>query len=167
MNIHVQDEDNTKLYQQILECKLEFPFNHSQECLDLIKRLLCRDPEKRITLPEILQHNFYKNGKFELEEMKIESQFDAETVSNLAVSKMIKLGFQKELIFQNLKKNEFNNLSAAYFLLQSQFKAEKSSNRNELPSSVLNSLPNSVSNKFQNGFLIKKKVSLKTDINSI
>ena len=58
-----EDKKNEKLFDKILECKIEYPDFLSEESKDLIKKILVREPEKRITIPEIKKHKFYLKGK--------------------------------------------------------------------------------------------------------
>ena len=56
-------KDNDILFKKILECKIIYPKNLSNESKDLIKKILVPDPKKRITIPEIKNHPFYLKGK--------------------------------------------------------------------------------------------------------
>ena len=56
-------KDNDKLFMKILECKIQYPKNLSNDAKDLIQKILVPDPKKRITIPEIKKHPFYLKGK--------------------------------------------------------------------------------------------------------
>ena len=60
------DKNNEKLFQKILQCKVEFPPSEetkiSSECKDLILKILTPNPSKRIKLDEIKSHPFMKFG---------------------------------------------------------------------------------------------------------
>ena len=58
-----EDKDNDLLFKKILECKLEFPHHLTHNSRDLIRRILVTNPDKRITIPEIKKHEFYRKGK--------------------------------------------------------------------------------------------------------
>ena len=58
-----EDQDNEVLFKKILECNLEFPKYVKKLSIDLIKKILVTDPEKRITIPEIKNHPFFMKGK--------------------------------------------------------------------------------------------------------
>ena len=58
-----EDNNNDILFDKILECKIEFPEYLSEECIDLIKKILVVDPENRITIPGIKEHSFFIKGK--------------------------------------------------------------------------------------------------------
>jgi len=55
--------NNVKLFQNILECEPELPDFLSNISKDLIMRILNPDPEKRITIEQIKKHPFYLKGK--------------------------------------------------------------------------------------------------------
>ena len=57
------ENNNVKLFQNILECEPELPDFLSDISKDLIMSILNPDPEKRITIEEIKQHPFYLKGK--------------------------------------------------------------------------------------------------------
>ena len=58
-----EDPENDKLFDQILKAELDFPSHVSDLCKDLIKKILVTDPNKRITINKIKEHNFYLMGK--------------------------------------------------------------------------------------------------------
>ena len=69
--------NNVKLFQNILECEPELPDFLSNISKDLIMRILNPDPDKRITIEQIKKHPFYLKGKglcsidYSLKEQKI------------------------------------------------------------------------------------------------
>ena len=58
------DEYNEVLFKNIVECNVEYPSEFiTPIAKDLLKRILVKDPKKRITIDEIKQHNFYLLGE--------------------------------------------------------------------------------------------------------
>ena len=57
------ENNNVKLFQNILECEPEFPDFLSNISKNLIMCILNPDPEKRITIEQIKKHPFYLKGK--------------------------------------------------------------------------------------------------------
>ena len=57
------ENNNVKLFQNILECEPELPDFLSDISKNLIMCILNPDPDKRITIEEIKQHPFYLKGK--------------------------------------------------------------------------------------------------------
>ena len=58
-----EDPDNDLLFQKISNCEPEFPDELSEEAIDLMKKIMVNNPEKRITIPDIKKHPFYIKGK--------------------------------------------------------------------------------------------------------
>ena len=58
-----EDQDNDILFKKILKCKIKYPEYLSDMIVDLMKKILVREPEKRISLDEIKLHPFYLKGK--------------------------------------------------------------------------------------------------------
>ena len=57
------ENNNYKLFKNILECEPEMPDFLSRISADLIKRILNPEPELRITIKKIKKHPFYLKGK--------------------------------------------------------------------------------------------------------
>ncbi len=58
------DEYNEVLFKNIVECNVEYPSEFiTPVAKDLLKKILVKDPKKRITIDEIKQHNFYLLGE--------------------------------------------------------------------------------------------------------
>ena len=58
-----EDKNNDKLFDKILECKVEYPDFLSEDPKDLINKILVVDPDKRITIDEIKKHRYYLKGE--------------------------------------------------------------------------------------------------------
>lgn len=114
------------LYKKILECKLEFPYEISAICKDMIKKLLCINPDKRIKIDQIKQHSFYTMGLKQLK--KKEFIIDHKSISNKVLEKLGKLGYKSSEIKNSLKNNENNYISTAYNLLYNKLKTAASKN---------------------------------------
>ena len=56
-------EDNEVLFQKILEGKLEYPSHLSSNAVDLMKKILVVDPNKRIQIKDIKKHKFFLLGQ--------------------------------------------------------------------------------------------------------
>ena len=79
-----EDPDNDILFKKILAGRLHYPSHLSPLAKDIMKRILVKDPEKRIKIEEIKEHEFYLIGKslfekkFNIEEEKAK-EVDATT----------------------------------------------------------------------------------------
>ena len=58
-----ESDDNEILFQRILEGKLDFPDYLSKDSIDLMKKILVVDPEKRIQIKDIKKHKFFLLGQ--------------------------------------------------------------------------------------------------------
>ena len=58
-----EDKDNKALFKKILKCKVNYPKFISNNAINLMKRILVENPEKRITIQEIKKHPFFLEGK--------------------------------------------------------------------------------------------------------
>ena len=75
-------KDNNKLFLKILQCKIKYPKDLSDEATDLLKKILVPDPKKRITIAEIKKHPFYLKGKKNFENNFTICQVSREDTSN-------------------------------------------------------------------------------------
>ena len=58
-----EGDDNNELFNNILQCQIEYPPFISDEAREVIDRTLTTDPDKRISLEEIKNTSFYLKGK--------------------------------------------------------------------------------------------------------
>ena len=58
-----EDKNNEILFKKIVNCKVVYPDYLSSISIDLLKKILVPDPNKRITIPQIKKHPFYLKGK--------------------------------------------------------------------------------------------------------
>ena len=58
-----EDQSNEILYKKILHCKVDYPNHLSKKSEDLLRKILVKDPAKRIDIKGIKEHPFYLKGK--------------------------------------------------------------------------------------------------------
>jgi len=58
-----EDNNNEILFGKILKCKINYPKHIGELPLDLMKKIIVPDPNKRITLQQIKEHPFFLRGK--------------------------------------------------------------------------------------------------------
>ena len=56
-------DDNNTLFKKIIKCKVEYPKFIPKCAKNLLEKILTANPEKRITIDKIKEHQFYFNGK--------------------------------------------------------------------------------------------------------
>jgi 5'-AMP-activated protein kinase catalytic alpha subunit len=54
-----EDPNTTNLYQKILKGDFQIPKFVSKEASDLLKKILCTDPEQRYKIDDIRQHKWF------------------------------------------------------------------------------------------------------------
>ena len=89
-----EGDNNDILFKNILECNPEFPDFLSDISIDLIIKILNPDPEKRITIKEIKNHEFYLLGKSLC-------NIDYDTIENSIIKR-------RNIIFKNMEENNNN-----------------------------------------------------------
>ncbi|XP_063977225.1 serine/threonine-protein kinase MARK1 isoform X2 [Diachasmimorpha longicaudata] len=118
-----QEANDSETLTMIMDCKYSIPSHVSEECKRLIARMLVREPEGRATLEEIAADPW----------LGISTDTDSDTVEalplvsrqqvseehhNLIITKMVNGNIAtKEEILDALDKNEYNHITATYFLL--------------------------------------------------
>jgi len=56
-----QEANDSETLTMILDCRYYLPSSLSTDCVDLISRMLVREPEKRLPLDEICRHRWFKD----------------------------------------------------------------------------------------------------------
>ena len=143
-----EDKDNDKLYRKILNGKFEIPGYLSENCVDLIKKILTVNPKKRIKFEEVKNHVWIKDAYFEY--VKSIENYDNNYYKNYneeIIDKMIKefpnFGFKKGEIIFNLSHNKHNNITTTYELLVKKYYKNEEDNRKESEDVSLNTATNS------------------------
>ena len=88
----------------------------------MIKKILEVNPQNRITVEEIKNHEFYILGQDILK--KREFVVDKYKITSLVIDKMIKMGFNKQDILDNLAENNHTNTTTTFHLLYNKQKKE-------------------------------------------
>ena len=126
------DVDIGRLYNKIKEGKYYIPKDKAnivgKDAIDLIKKLLEKDPKKRIKINDIMEHIWFKKENDVLYKginiNEIIIPIDEEIVEEMNN----KYGYNKERIRISIWKNEYNNIRSIYLiLLQKKIKSGKKS----------------------------------------
>ncbi|CAH2039507.1 unnamed protein product, partial [Iphiclides podalirius] len=117
-----QEANDSETLTMIMDCKYNIPPHISNSCKRLIGRMLVREPEKRATLSEIATDPWVTAG----EGIAVED-FDTPLVTKEQLSeddhsailqRMVNGSIaSKEHILEALEKNEYNHITATYYLL--------------------------------------------------
>eukprot|EP00927_Polykrikos_kofoidii_P007674 TRINITY_DN13154_c3_g1_i1.p1 TRINITY_DN13154_c3_g1~~TRINITY_DN13154_c3_g1_i1.p1 ORF type:complete len:757 (+),score=115.93 TRINITY_DN13154_c3_g1_i1:66-2336(+) len=112
----VSDDQNNhaELYKKILNAEYEMPDFVSTDVADLIRGMLTTDPEKRLTLKAIREHNWYKQIPEAAVRMnEVQNELDQEIIDQLD-----SYGFSREHAVKCLQSNKHNHVTTTYYLLK-------------------------------------------------
>ncbi|XP_072380150.1 uncharacterized protein Snrk [Diabrotica undecimpunctata] len=115
-----QEANDSETLTMIMDCKYDIPLHVSQNCRNLISRMLLRNPEKRATLIEISKHPWLSSSKtVTVDSVPLVSREHlSDEDHNLIVQKIVNGNVAtKEEIQESLDKNDYNHITATYFLL--------------------------------------------------
>ncbi|XP_030750885.1 SNF-related serine/threonine-protein kinase isoform X2 [Sitophilus oryzae] len=118
-----QEANDSETLTMIMDCKYSVPTHVSSQCRDLISRMLVRNPEKRATLKEISMHPWLITGNEEnnpdtLTLPLVSREQLCEDDHNFIVQKIVNGNIAtKEEIQECLDRNEYNHITATYYLL--------------------------------------------------
>ncbi|XP_043802923.1 SNF-related serine/threonine-protein kinase [Apis laboriosa] len=116
-----QEANDSETLTMIMDCKYSIPPHVSDGCKRLIARMLVREPEGRATLEEIAADPWLAIGP-DLDSVEALPLVSRQQVSddhhNHIITKMVNGNIAtKEEILEALDKNEYNHITATYFLL--------------------------------------------------
>uniref|UniRef100_A0A0N4ZG92 SNF-related serine/threonine-protein kinase n=1 Tax=Parastrongyloides trichosuri TaxID=131310 RepID=A0A0N4ZG92_PARTI len=115
-----QEATDGETLTKILDCKYSIPDNISKEAKSLISRMLVRDPRKRATMTEIIQHPWVTKGDKGLSEALplIVREHLPDTAHNTIIDQMVIGGIATEdEILNALESDEYSYVTATYYLL--------------------------------------------------
>ena len=115
------DSDLTRLYKKILEGKYIIPKEKinliGKDAVDLIKKMLEKEPDKRIKINKIMEHNWFKRENNDLfigfNFNEIVMPFDEDILEEI----YNKYGYNKEKIKISILKNIYDNGRSLYLIL--------------------------------------------------
>lgn len=111
-----EDKNNDALYKKIKEGKFAIPSFVSEQCKDLIKRILVTNPLKRIKISEIFKHPWLNMSNPQFCDGLIISKYVI-PIDEEIICKMEKYGFTKEEARANVLSNKHNQFTTTYYLL--------------------------------------------------
>ncbi|KAF7266508.1 hypothetical protein GWI33_020189 [Rhynchophorus ferrugineus] len=103
----------------VIEGKFRIPYFMSQECEHLIRHMLVVDPDKRLTLSQIVKHKWLSDAEPPLQLDMEEDQ----RLNNTVIEHMMQLpGLDRTAIARSLEVNSFDHIYAIYHLLLDKLK---------------------------------------------
>lgn len=121
------DDDNTDvLYQKIIEGKFNMPNWISSEAQDILKRIINKDPEQRMTIQDIYEHDWFKKNSGILYKQNILPALERyhdhfSKIDKEAISTLIKTGYSEKEILEQIKNKNFCDVYCHYNILKNQY----------------------------------------------
>ena len=146
-----EDNDNEVLFGKILKCKINYPKHIGELPLDLMKKIIVPDPNKRITLNQIKQHPFYLKGKLlfsqkhpeinynkikEIPILKSKSMRNKEKKDSYKNKINSKYSINLDNISNNYQRTETDNIDYDIFLNEIKFNNKKISEKENIDSNI-------------------------------
>ncbi|CAJ0945084.1 unnamed protein product, partial [Mesorhabditis belari] len=108
------------LRDRVLSGRFRIPFYMSQECENLIRRMLTLDPTKRPTIEQIKAHKWMQQGnvqqRIEAEIQHFEKYYQSEPQQQI-LNLMHGMGVDQNRTKESLRKRQYDNFMAIYLLL--------------------------------------------------
>jgi serine/threonine protein kinase len=123
--------DFQTLCREILSKRIRYPITLSDDLIDLLKRMLCRNPEERITIDQIKQHRWFPGEQYAtvVEATKSMMQFGDENcfgeIDEDTVDVMISNGIDCTGLSEALAAGEENEMTVLYNVYLRQKQAEQ------------------------------------------
>uniref|UniRef100_A0AAY4B1M5 non-specific serine/threonine protein kinase n=1 Tax=Denticeps clupeoides TaxID=299321 RepID=A0AAY4B1M5_9TELE len=118
------------LRQRVMEGRFRIPFFMSQDCENLIRKMLVVDPTKRITMAQIKQHRWMLADPMAPRHALSVSLTDYNSnlgdYSEPVLSIMQTLGIDRQKTVESLQSSSYNHFSAIYYLLLERVKEYRS-----------------------------------------
>ncbi|KAA8540991.1 hypothetical protein F0562_024871 [Nyssa sinensis] len=112
------DENIPNLFKKIKGGIYTLPSHLSAGARDLIPRMLLVDPMKRITIPEIRQHHWFKaHLPRYLAVPPPDALQHIKKIDEEILQKVLKMGFDKNLLLESLQNRTQNDATVTYYLL--------------------------------------------------
>ncbi|MBN3296770.1 SIK1 kinase, partial [Amia calva] len=119
------------LRQRVLEGRFRIPFFMSQDCENLVRRMLVVDPAKRITIAQIKQHRWMLADPTAQQQAVSVSLSDYNSnlgdYSEPVLGIMQNLGIDRQRTIESLQNSSYNHFSAIYYLLLERVKEHRNS----------------------------------------
>ncbi|XP_075222290.1 serine/threonine-protein kinase SIK3-like isoform X2 [Lycorma delicatula] len=108
------------LRNRVMAGMFRIPYFMSAECEDLIRHMLLVNPDRRLTMKQILAHKWMKQVDPDprLEDTSVPSPVETRVLNNTVVEHMLQLpGLDRDMIYKSVTENSFDHISAIYHLL--------------------------------------------------
>ena len=110
------DKNTNTLLQKIIYTECNFPNFMSPPLVDLLRKILKKNPDERIKLDKIKEHVWFSQSEYlSLLELQLkESTHTPISIDKEIVTKMNNLGMDTHSLYESLLRNEFNETTSIY-----------------------------------------------------
>jgi serine/threonine protein kinase len=113
------DDDMSALFRKIVSQDIVYPAYLSPQLINLLERMLMKNPDHRITLDEIKRHEWFSQTQYEaLFEMHLGERATESIVDSELVDQMTRLGIETATLRQQLMLGVLNEVTAIYRILR-------------------------------------------------
>jgi serine/threonine protein kinase len=116
-----EDDNLQRLLQKIVYTEIDYPPCLSPAVLDLLRKLLAKNPEMRITIDKIKEHHWFSQIQYSALQSIRHSSFDTAQESGIdkeLVDRIQEIGLDPKPLFEQLLNDEFTELTAVYRILE-------------------------------------------------
>jgi serine/threonine protein kinase len=106
--------DFTSLCRQITSKSIHYPLTLSDDLIDLLKRMLNRNPIERITIEEIKHHGWFPIEQHSMIVESIKSMIEDHEIDEEVLKVMNSNGLESEGLFEALEAGEENEMTVLY-----------------------------------------------------
>lgn len=116
------DNDTQMLYKKIMRGEYSIPNFVSNNAADLIKKILCTDPERRYTIEQIKVHPWFGLFKGYVNLPKgIIIGYHQIPIDQVVVDNVMSFGYERDVIEQSISSNRHNKITTLYYLVLQKF----------------------------------------------
>uniref|UniRef100_A0A7S1IWQ6 Protein kinase domain-containing protein n=1 Tax=Eutreptiella gymnastica TaxID=73025 RepID=A0A7S1IWQ6_9EUGL len=124
------DENLAVLFKKIQQGRYTVPLQLPRPCVDLMSKLLVVDQLKRITIPQVRQHEWFLTDLPSYLQLSPQQQESDEEFDNAAINYVVrKTGIPRDICEKVLKFGVKSDISAAYYTLLDQQKRARDRNK--------------------------------------
>ncbi|KAL8572558.1 hypothetical protein ACOMHN_040462 [Nucella lapillus] len=111
------DGQNLKeLRERVLRGKYRIPFYMSTDCENLLKKFLVLNPQKRLSLENIMKDRWMNMG-YEESELKPYKEPSKDVLDQGRIDMMVNMGYSRKDIEESLRLQKYDDIHATYLLL--------------------------------------------------
>lgn len=111
-----EDPNTEKLYAKIIEGRFALPSFVTECCKDLIRKIMNKDQDKRLTIKEIKEHPWYNSIPPKVNEGLLSTQIVLPVDEDI-LTELEKKKFNTDMVRESVILNKNNHLTTSYYLL--------------------------------------------------